>query len=77
MTLDDIVAAGDKVVSRMTWTGSHRGAFLGIPACGRRVTWIAISIVRISGGKIAEAWVTEDDLGLLKQIGGTVEARER
>jgi steroid delta-isomerase-like uncharacterized protein len=77
VTLDDTVFAGDKVATRMTWTGIHRGAFMGLPACGRRVSWTAISIIRLSAGKIAQAWVNEDTLGLLHQIGGVVEARSR
>ena len=75
VTLDDTVYAGDTVVTRMTWTGIHRGAFMGLPAYGRRVSWTAISIIRLSGGKIAQALVNEDTLGLLHQIGGVVEAR--
>ena len=77
VTIDDMVAAQQTVVTRMTWTATHRGAFMGIPARGRRVTWTAISIIRFSSGKIAQAWVNQDDLGLLEQIGGTVEPRER
>ena len=77
VTLDDMVDAGDQVATRMTWAGSHRGAFMGIPACGRRVSWTAISIVRLSAGRIAAAWVNEDDLGLLRQIGGEVRERAR
>jgi steroid delta-isomerase-like uncharacterized protein len=77
VAIDDMVAAGDRVATRMTWTAIHRGAFMGIPARGRRVTWTAISIIRVSGGKIAQAWVNEDDLGLLEQIGRVVEVRER
>jgi predicted ester cyclase len=75
VTLDDTVFAGDAVVTRMTWTGIHRGAFMGIPACRRRVSWTAISIIHLSAGKIVQAWVNEDTLGLLHQIGGVVEAR--
>jgi predicted ester cyclase len=77
VTLDDTVFAGDTVITRMTWSGIHRGAFMGIPACGRRVSWTAISIIRLSAGKFAQAWVIEDTLGLLQQIGGVVEARSR
>ena len=77
VTLQDMVFAGDTVVSRMTWTGIHRGAFMGIPAGGRRVSWTAISIIHLSAGTIVQAWVNEDTLGLLRQIGGVVEARSR
>ena len=75
VTRDDTVFAGDKVVTRMTWTGIHQGAFMGIAACGRRVSWTAISIIRVSAGKIAQSWVNEDTLGLLHQIGGVVAMR--
>jgi steroid delta-isomerase-like uncharacterized protein len=75
--INDMVAAGDTVATRMTWTAIHRGAFMGLPARGQRVTWSAISLIHVSGGKIAQAWVNEDDLGLLEQIGGVVEERKR
>ena len=77
VTLDDTIRAGDTVVTRMTWTGIHRGEFMGLPARGQRVSWSAISIIHLSAGKIAQAWVNEDALGLLHQIGGVVEARSR
>lgn len=77
VSLDDTVFAGDIVVTRMTWAGIHRGTFMGIPARGRRVSWTAISIIRLSAGQIAETWVNEDTLGLLHQIGGVVEVRSR
>lgn len=64
----ETVAQGDRVVTRMTWIGIQQGAFMGVPARGRRVQWSAISIIRVAGGKIAEANVIEDDLGLLRQI---------
>jgi steroid delta-isomerase-like uncharacterized protein len=64
----ETVAQGDRVVTRMSWTGIQQGAFMGVPARGKRVQWTAISIIRVVGGKIAEAWVIEDELGLLRQI---------
>jgi steroid delta-isomerase-like uncharacterized protein len=65
----DTVASGDRVASRMIWIGTQTGPFLGHPASGRSVSWTAISIIRVTGGRIAEAWVNEDDLGLLHAIG--------
>jgi steroid delta-isomerase-like uncharacterized protein len=64
----ETVAQGDRVVTRMNWTGIQQGAFMGVPARGKRVQWTAISIIHVSGGKIAEARVIEDELGLLRQI---------
>ena len=64
----ETVAQGDRVVTRMTWTGIQQGAFMGVTARGKRVQWAAISIIRVASGKIAEARVLEDELGLLRQI---------
>jgi steroid delta-isomerase-like uncharacterized protein len=68
VSIEDTVAAGRKVVSRMVWTGTHRGPFLGHPPSGREVSWTAISIIRVSDAGIAEAWVNEDDAGLAAAI---------
>jgi predicted ester cyclase len=58
ITIDDLVAAGDRVVTR--WSG--RGKFgedhwWGTPATGKVVTWTAVLISRVAGGKIAEEWL--------------------
>ena len=74
-TIEDIVAEGDRVVTRQTWHATHLGDWpaqtLGrtIPATGRRVTLTATVLSRIAGGKIAEEWEDWDGVGLLKQIG--------
>jgi len=68
-TLDDMVAEGDRVMSRETWRGTHQGTFEGIPATGRQVAFQGIAISRIAGGQIVEEWVELDALGLLQQIG--------
>ena len=44
--VDETVASGDKVVTRFTWTGTHRGTFLGIPATGRGVNAKGVVIDR-------------------------------
>ena len=67
-TVDDVVAEGDKVVARQTMRGTHTGKYLGIPPTGRKVTFTAIGIYRIKDGKIAEAWISRDDLSILQQI---------
>jgi predicted ester cyclase len=69
-TMDDQVAEGSKVVSRFTWTGTHRGPFLGIRPTGRRVrVWVVIELVR--GGNPAESRVIMDILALMQQLGAT------
>ena len=68
-TVDDMVAEGDKVVTRVRWTGTHQGEFQGIAPTGKQVTLKAITIYRIVGGKIVEVWEEADILGLMQQLG--------
>lgn len=68
-TIDDIVVEGDKVVYRWTIRGTHKVEFNGIAPTGKQVAMNAISINRISGGKIVEEWEITDELGLMQQLG--------
>ena len=70
ITIDDMVAEGDKVASRWTIRGTHRGAHtqLGIAPTGKQVTGWGMSIDRIVGGKIVETWNRYDSLGLMQQL---------
>lgn len=65
----DMVAEGDKVAVRWTWSGSHTGEYIGITPTGKRVTMTGISIIRIVGGKIVEEWDESDNLGFMEQLG--------
>ena len=69
ITVEDMIAEGDKIVARLTMRGTHQGAFLGIPPTGKQVTGTAIDINRITGGKSVEHWNNSDTLGLLQQLG--------
>lgn len=66
---DDFVVEGDKVAVRWTAHGTHDGTFFNVPPSGRTVTVTGIDIFRASDGKLAEAWVNSDLLGLMQQIG--------
>jgi steroid delta-isomerase-like uncharacterized protein len=68
-TIDDIVAEGDKVVIRQTWTGTHKGEFMGAPPTGKNVSFGVIDILRIAGGKCAEHWGQMDSMSLMQQLG--------
>jgi predicted ester cyclase len=68
-TIEDLVAEGDRVVARTTFRATHLGDFFGIPPTGRRVEVGGVHILRIADGRIAEHWGSNDDLGLLRQIG--------
>ena len=68
--VEDEIAEGDRVVQRLVLSGTHRGAFLGLPPTGRRATWQLVAIQRIGpDGKVAEHWASWDQLGLLQQLG--------
>jgi 4-oxalocrotonate tautomerase family enzyme len=69
MSVDDLVSEGDKVVVRMTWTGTHTGEFYGIKPTGRKVNVSSIGIDRVVNGKITEGWGEVDMLGMMQQLG--------
>jgi predicted ester cyclase len=67
--VDDQVSEGDKVATRITGTGKHVGAFLGIPPTNKMVTMSGIAIHRIADGKLVEHWGQVDAMALLVQMG--------
>ncbi len=69
VTIEEMIASGDKVVSRFTLRGTHRGEFLGIAPTGKPVTTSGIVINRIVDGQIVADWEEYDRLGLMRQIG--------
>src|ERR687885_160911 len=69
MSVEDMIAEGDEVVTRWRARGTHRGDFRGIPATGREVEITGIAIDRVVNGKRVEGWALLDMLGLLQQLG--------
>jgi steroid delta-isomerase-like uncharacterized protein len=72
--IEDIVAADDRVALRLTFRGTHRGEFLGIPATGRNVEYVSHEFYRIVDGVFAEEWICSDMASLHGQLtanGGT------
>lgn len=74
MDVEDMVAEGDRVVTRLTLRGTHQGQYLGLAPTGRFVTTGSIDILRLAGGKAVERWAETDTLGLLQQLGAISEA---
>ena len=72
-TIEDLIAEEDKVVARWRSRATHRGNYMGIAPSGKEVEFTGISFYRIEGGKIAESWNSEDQLGLMRQIGAIPE----
>ncbi len=68
-TIDDMIAEGDRVATKKTFTGTHTGDFGGIRATGKRVTLQYVDIMRVRDGKIIEHWLCMDQLSWLQQLG--------
>ncbi len=68
-TIEDIIAEGDKVWIRLTYTGTHTGEFLGLAPTGKKITSMAVAIYRIVNCKLVEGWFVTDGLDMFKQIG--------
>lgn len=68
-TIEDQVAEGDKVASRIVVRGTHGAEFQGIPPTGKEIAITAMNIHRVSNGKIVEHWINSDSFGMLQQLG--------
>lgn len=69
VTIEEQIADEEKVATRKTFAGTHRGPFLGIPATGNPVRFEVIDILTVRGGKIREHRVVADQLTLMQQLG--------
>jgi steroid delta-isomerase-like uncharacterized protein len=69
ITVEDMIAEGDKVVARNTVTGTHQGEYMGLPPTGKSVAYNEIFIFRFVNGRIAETWGVGDVFSQLRQLG--------
>jgi len=69
LTIEDIIAEGEAVMTRWSCRGTHKGDLSGIAPTGKQFTISGVSIARIAGGKMAEGWINWDALGLMQQLG--------
>ena len=69
LTVEDIFSAEDMVAARVSFRGTHRGEFQGIPPTGKEVAFTSIEVNRVRDGKVEEHWVELDLLGLMQQLG--------
>ena len=67
--IEEQIAEGDKVVTRLTSIGKHEGDLPGAPRTGNEMKMTSITIHRIANGKLVEKWSEKDMIGLLQQIG--------
>ncbi|HEX9099567.1 MAG TPA: ester cyclase [Candidatus Dormibacteraeota bacterium] len=69
ISIDELLAVGDKVVGVFTFTGTHKGELFGASPTGRTISVRQIAIYRLEGGRVVDEWEISDQLGLLQQIG--------
>jgi steroid delta-isomerase-like uncharacterized protein len=69
LTIEEMVAEGDNVVTWMWFTGTHEGPLEGIPPTGRKVKVRDVDLYRLEHGKVVESWAHFDQLGMMKQLG--------
>ena len=69
ISIEDVIAEGELMAMRWTFTGKQSGDFVGIPASGKELTRTGISIIRMRDDKIVEGWDAYDALGMLRQLG--------
>ena len=69
LTIDQMIAEGNTVATRLTFHGTHTGEFQGIAPTGKKVTVPALDMARYEGGKLVEQWGGPDQMSLLQQLG--------
>ena len=69
LTIEDIIAEGETVMTRWSCRGTHKGDLLGIAPTGKQINISGVTITRLEKGKLAEGYVNWDVLGLMQQLG--------
>jgi predicted ester cyclase len=69
VTIEDLIAEGDKVVARLRASATNTGPFAGQPPTGRQVEIRSIRIYQIANQKFVDTWAIQDRLGLMEQLG--------
>jgi steroid delta-isomerase-like uncharacterized protein len=72
-TIEDIIAEDDRVMVRMTWSGTQTGEFMGMPPSGKAMSIAIVDIFRLAEGKIVEHWGVMDMMGMMQQLGAMPE----
>jgi steroid delta-isomerase-like uncharacterized protein len=70
--VEDSVVEGDKMAARVTWHGTHRGDFIGIPGTGAPIDLQSVQILQFRDGLASQWWGTADVFGVLRQVGASV-----
>ncbi len=76
ITIHDMIADGDRIGVRAEMTGTHAGAWFGVPASGRRFSIALHEFHRIENGRLTHTWHLEDWFGWLNQVGAWPSSKE-
>ena len=68
-TVHELLQDGDKVVARVTFSGTQQGEFMGLPASGNRIEWDVIDIVQFRDDKAVAHWGVMDMAAAMAQTG--------
>lgn len=68
-TIDDMFAVDDKVVARITYTGTFKNKFMDINPTGIQFKYKGIQIFQFAENKVSNFWAVEDELGMMTQLG--------
>jgi steroid delta-isomerase-like uncharacterized protein len=67
--IEEMVGEGEKVFSRFTWHGTHRGEFFGVPPTGKQIKVKGTVVDRVVAGRMAESRILMDGLSMMRQLG--------
>ena len=67
--IDELVTTESRAAARMTFSGTHRAAWLGVPATGRVITWAGAAFFTVAQGQITRIWVLGDIDAITRQLG--------
>ena len=69
LTIDEIIASGDKTWARITGHGTHQGPFMGLPPTGKSIVVTVMDVCRFENGQIVEHWGVADQVAVMAQLG--------
>lgn len=75
-SIEDIIAAGDKIICRIIVRGTYDGGASALPEAEKKFEFSMISIMRIKNGQIVEEWQEDDQLGFARQLGMELKPKE-
>ncbi len=73
LVVEDLIAEGDRVAARITFSGTHQGPFMDMAPTGKRISVGAVEFVRIANGRIMEHWGVTDQMSMMQQLGAIPE----